>query len=157
MVCLFFIYKKQHLECSEQVLLAVLLVLFHLKEIFFFLTLVFLFHVSQTNLKSWVQKWERLPNRATFDLLLYFGSRAEGPGGREQRLSEQREPLRHHQGPAGTPVLPPGEQLHGDEGGRPQRAGVHRDQPAALPRGHAAPRWWWGDIMLTDRLFLITD
>uniref|UniRef100_A0A3B3USA3 Platelet endothelial aggregation receptor 1 n=1 Tax=Poecilia latipinna TaxID=48699 RepID=A0A3B3USA3_9TELE len=64
----------------------------------------------------------------------------EGLGGGEQQLSEQREPVRHHQGPARPAVLSPGEQLHGDEGGRASRASVHRDQPAAVPEPLRPPR-----------------
>lgn len=66
--------------------------------------------------------------------------RAGGLGGREQQLSEQRESVRDHQGPARPAVLPPREQLHGDEVRRAQRAGVHRDQPAAVQHGQLTQR-----------------
>ena len=68
------------------------------------------------------------------------GGRAERRGGGEQQLSEQREPVRHHQRPARPALLPPGEQLHGDEVRRAQRASVHRDQPAAVQHGHLTQR-----------------
>lgn len=78
---------------------------------------------------------------STFVLIVSRGfpcdHRAEGLGGREQQLSEQRESLRHHQRPARPAVLPPREQLHGDEVRRAQGAGVHRDQPA--PVQHSQP------------------
>lgn len=66
--------------------------------------------------------------------------RAEGHGGGEQQLPEQREPVRHHQRPARPAAVPPGEQLHGDEVRRAPREGVHRDQPAAVQRGHLTQR-----------------
>lgn len=66
--------------------------------------------------------------------------RAEGHGGGEQQLSEQREPVRHHQRPPRPALLPPGEQLHGDEVGRAPGASLHRDQPAAVQHGHLTAR-----------------
>lgn len=73
-------------------------------------------------------------------LCVLCGDRAEGRGGGEQQLSEQRESVRYHQRPAGSALLPPGEQLHGDEVSRAQRASVHRDQPAAVQHGHLTQR-----------------
>lgn len=78
-----------------------------------------------------------------FNLSIFVSCRAEGFGGREQQLSEQRESIRHHQRPAraAPALLPPGEQLHGDEVGRAQGARVHRDYaPAAVPHGHLTQR-----------------
>lgn len=74
-------------------------------------------------------------------LLLLCNDRAEGRSGGQQQLPEQRESLRHHQRPARPALLPPREQLHGDEVRRAQRASVHRDQPAAVQHGHLTQRW----------------